>query len=124
MFVLATIAITANYLLIPHLGIVGVGIATALSILIYNSMLTFFVQYKMKIHPFTLQTLWLLMIGAGLFVLNMFIPNILNIYLDIVLRSVIIMGLYLLLIYRLQISEEMNNTLRVVLDRIKTRRIR
>lgn len=124
MFVLATIAITANYLLIPHLGIVGVGIATALSILIYNSMLTFFVQYKMKIHPFTLQTLWLLVIGAGLFVLNVFIPTISNIYLDIVLRSTIIMGLYLLLIYRLQISEEMNNTLRVVLDRIKTRRIR
>jgi len=34
------------------------------------------------------------------------------------------MGLYLFLIYRLCISEEMNNTLRVVLDRIKTRRIR
>jgi hypothetical protein len=64
------------------------------------------------------------MIGAGLFVLNIFIPTISNIYLDIILRSAIIMGLYLLLIYRLQISEEMNNTLRVVLDRVKTRRIR
>jgi O-antigen/teichoic acid export membrane protein len=124
MFVLAAIAITSNYLLIPHLGIVGVGIATALSILIYNSLLTFFVNYKMNIHPFTLQTLWLLMIGAGVFVLNMFIPSLANIYLDIILHSAIIMGLYLFLIYRFCISEEMNNTMRVVLDRIKTRRIR
>ena len=124
MFVLAAIAITSNYLLIPQLGIVGVGIATALSILIYNSLLTFFVNYKMNIHPFTMQTLWLLMIGAGMFILNMLIPTIANIYLDIILRSAIVMGLYLLLIYRLHISEEMNNTMRVVLDRIKTRRIR
>jgi hypothetical protein len=64
------------------------------------------------------------MIGAGMFILNMFIPTITNLYLDIILRSAIIMGLYLLLIYRLHISEEMNNTMRVVLDRIKTRRIR
>jgi hypothetical protein len=78
----------------------------------------------MNIHPFTLQTLWLLLIGAGMFILNMFIPTITNIYLDIILRSAIVMGLYLLLIYRLHISEEMNNTMRVVLDRIKTRRIR
>jgi hypothetical protein len=78
----------------------------------------------MNIHPFTLQTLWLLLIGAGMFILNMFIPTITNIYFDIILRSAIVMGLYLLLIYRLHISEEMNNTMRVVLDRIKTRRIR
>jgi hypothetical protein len=78
----------------------------------------------MNIHPFTLQTLWLLMIGADMFILNMLIPTIANIYLDIILRSAIVMGLYLLLIYRLHISEEMNNTMRVVLDRIKTRRIR
>jgi O-antigen/teichoic acid export membrane protein len=38
MFVLAAIAITSNYLLIPQLGIIGVGIATALSILIYNNI--------------------------------------------------------------------------------------
>jgi O-antigen/teichoic acid export membrane protein len=124
MFVLAAIAITANYLLIPQLGIVGVGIATALSILIYNSLLTFFVNYKMNIHPFTLQTLWLLVIGAGMFILNMFIPSLTNLYLDIFMRSSLIIGLYLILIYRLHISEEMNNTMRVVLDRIKTRRIR
>jgi hypothetical protein len=78
----------------------------------------------MNIHPFTMQTLWLLLIGAGMFILNMLIPTIANIYLDIILRSAIVMGLYLLLIYRLHISEEMNNTMRVVLDRIKTRRIR
>lgn len=56
MFILAAVAISLNYLLIPHWNITGVAIATATSILLYNSMLTLFVYAKMKIHPFTKHT--------------------------------------------------------------------
>ncbi len=116
-FLLAGIAITANYLLIPQLGIIGVGIATAISILIYNSMITLFIKIKMKIHPFTKKTIALLIIGILMFMLNIILPLMNNIYLDIAYRSMVIIGLYCLLCYLFKISIEMNNTLHILFKR-------
>ncbi len=110
MFLLAGIAIALNYLLIPIYGIVGVGIATAISILIYASCITLFVKLKEKIHPFSKQTITLLLIGTLCFVLNLIIPKIDMLIVDIIVRSIIILGVYSISNFYLKTSVEMNNT--------------
>lgn len=119
MFLLAGVAILLNYLLIPIYGIVGVGIATAISILIYASCITFFVKIKEKIHPFSKQTITLLIVGIICFVLNLAIPKLDAIFIDIIVRSSLVLGIYSLSNYFLKTSEEMNYTILSLLKKIK-----
>ena len=119
MFFLAGIAILLNYLFIPIYGIIGVGIATAISILLYSSLITFFVKIKEGIHPFSINTLKLILIGALCFVINLFIPFFNNIFLDIFLRSILVLGVYTLLVYSTRISNEMNDLILNQLKKIK-----
>lgn len=119
MFLLAGVAILLNYLLIPIYGIVGVGIATAISIFIYASCITFFVKIKEKIHPFSKQTITLLVIGMICFLLNLAIPHIDSILIDIIVRSSLVLGIYSLSNYFLKTSEEMNYTILTLLKKIK-----
>lgn len=110
MFLLAGIAIALNYLLIPIYGIVGVGIATAISILIYSTCITAFVKAREKIHPFSKQTIVLLIVGLACFLLNLSIPKIDILIVDIIVRSSLVLGIYSLSNYFLKTSEEMNYT--------------
>ncbi len=119
MFLLAGVAIALNYLLIPTYGIVGVGIATAISILIYASCITFFVKIKEKIHPFSKQTITLLIIGLLCFLINLVIPKIDKIFIDIIVRSSLVLGIYSMSNYFLKTSEEMNYTILSLLKKIK-----
>lgn len=120
MFLLAGLAILLNYWLIPIYGINGVGIATAISIFIYATCITFFVKLKEKVHPFSKQTITLLIIGLISFLLNTIISQIDNIYLDIIIRSTLILGFYGILNITLKTSEEMNGALINLYKRIRT----
>lgn len=121
MFLLAGVAIVLNYLLIPIYGIVGVGIATAISIFIYASCITFFVKIKIGLHPFSLKTLQLLLIAVFSFLLNLVIPSFENIFVDIIIRSTLILGVYSAVNLITKTSEEMNSTILVLINKIYRR---
>lgn len=123
MFLLTGLAITLNYLLIPSYGIVGVGIATAVSILVYNILITVMLRIKIGLQPFTGKTVILLGVGIAMFLVNMALPDLKNIYLDIAYRSTLILGAYSLATYILNISPEMNNTVGALVSRIRSGRL-
>lgn len=50
---LALIAIWLNNLLIPNYQLMGVAVATAISIFLYNLIMSIYVWYKFRIHPFS-----------------------------------------------------------------------
>lgn len=117
-FLLAGIAIFLNNLFIPIYGIVGVGIATAISIFIYAGSITFFVKIKTGLHPFSIKTLQLLLVSIAAFMLNLVIPVFENIFVDIFVRSTIVLGVYSAINLMAKTSEEMNNTLLVLFKKI------
>ncbi|MBT8312955.1 MAG: lipopolysaccharide biosynthesis protein [Maribacter sp.] len=108
---LAVLVVVLNIWLIPIYGLNGAAFATFLAITIYNTIKLFYVRLKFSLVPFTSGTLrvfGLLLIFGGIFYLiNFPFHPILN----IVLKSTLIIILYLMVLYRLRISEDVHNML-------------
>jgi O-antigen/teichoic acid export membrane protein len=118
---LAALTIGLNYFLIPEYGIIGVAIAMAVSIFIYNVILFFLVKIKFGLIPFTYKTLLALVLGGLLYAINELLPVLTNPYMDSFLRTAVIASLFTLMIYKLKLSAEINQALLQVLKRMKLR---
>lgn len=117
-FILAVLAIVLNALLIPEYGINGAAFATSISIIVYNASKVVFVYMKFKMLPFTNQTLktlliLLVFIGAFYFWEFPFHPIV-----NIGLKSTLISLLYVLLVYRLNLSDDIT----IILDKYLKRK--
>ncbi len=116
---LAVLAISLNMIFIPIYGINGAAIATLISITLYSIAKLLFVILKMKLYPFSKQTLVSFAIFSIFFGVFYFwdfpfhpIPNI-------VLKSTIVIGLYVLVNYKMQLSLDFNNVVDVVLKKLR-----
>jgi Membrane protein involved in the export of O-antigen and teichoic acid len=107
-FFISGIAIVLNLLLIPRLGISGAAIATLAACVVAYSFQLGLVYIKLKAMPFSAGTLKLLLVIVVTFLLSHFLPSLSNPYVDILYRSLLCGGLFLLLTYVLKISEQMN----------------
>jgi O-antigen/teichoic acid export membrane protein len=111
-FFLAILTVSNNLIFIPVYGIVGSAIATAISIFLYNAMVVLFVQLKLKVQPFSLNTLKALII-IGLFVLaNLLTPHIINPYIDAIIRSGVFSVFFSWIVYKLEISKDINDLIK------------
>ena len=108
-FVLAIITVTSNLILIPLYGIVGSAIATAISIFLYNATLVFFVNLKLMVQPFSINTLKVGFIILLILVCNSLVHSNGNPYLDAIMRSSLIIILFLLAIYKFKVSDDINS---------------
>lgn len=115
---LIIVVISTNLILIPLYQVTGAAIATALSIFLYNFSRTLFVWRAFGMQPFTRKTAFTLLVGISCFLVSMLIPALRNPFADILMRSCLIGGLYLLLVYLLNISPQLNGLIRVVQDRV------
>jgi O-antigen/teichoic acid export membrane protein len=127
MLCLGVINVTLNYYFIAilDLGILGAALATSISLLLFNLIKFMFIWSKMKIQPFSFDTLRLIVLAAFVWLVIRFIPfNYLGI-IDLILKGFIIVGLYLPAVYYLKISEQfnllINNTLQNFMSRKKGR---
>lgn len=109
---LAFMAIALNAIFIPLYGIEGSAFATFLAIFIYNTIKVIFVKLKFNMQPFSLSTLKVLLLlfvlGFGLY----FIDFTFHAIVSIALKSIIITILYFVLIYKLNISEDISNQIK------------
>jgi O-antigen/teichoic acid export membrane protein len=108
---LAVITITTNYILIPKYGILGAAAATFISLTSINTLRYFFVLIKLKLQPFNFQTMKGLFIVGLVFATASYIPSFDNVFIDIALRSGVIVIMYLGLNLWLKPSEDINNLL-------------
>ena len=118
---LGVLGIATNLYFIPKYGINGAAIATALSIFLVNTVRYIFIYITFKMQPFSFNTLTIVLI---LFITNYFstfIPTISNLYLDIIINSILLLLFYLTPLYFLKISPEINNTLISLFNRLKVR---
>ena len=108
---LAILTIVLNYLLIPKLGLEGAALASFVSIFIFNLVKLVFVKMKFGILPFTQETLkvlaTLVVLSALFYLLQFPFHPILN----IMLKSGLIVGMYVVILYRFGISEDVSSLL-------------
>jgi O-antigen/teichoic acid export membrane protein len=107
-FAYAVMIIVLNNWLIPILNVTGAALATLMVAFIFNFFYAFFVWRKSKVQPFQwghVYMLCLLLLGMGV---NEIIPKMLNIYVDTVVRTVLIVGGIAVIAYFTKISKEAN----------------
>ena len=106
---LAVLAFVLNIVLIPVLELLGAALATFLAFACYNTVKLVIVYKKFRIHPFTRQTFYglllILVFSFGFYYWDFQWHPVLN----IVVKSGIVSMLYVLVIFILQLSPEINN---------------
>jgi O-antigen/teichoic acid export membrane protein len=107
----AVLMIVLNRILIPIYGITGSAAATLITVLIYNTVKLLFVVKKMKLYPFTINTLKSLGIITVIFLVFYFWDFPFHPILNIMLKSVLITLVYVAVNYKMVISEEINTVL-------------
>ena len=117
--ILIGVVMATNAVFIPIYGITGAAIATCVSILTYNVLRYLFLFFKMGIQPFTKATFYVVII-LSVFMLGGLMLNFnYNPFLNIILRSTIIGIPLFLIVYRLKLSTEINDTLNGLLKKFK-----
>jgi len=108
----AVLGFLLNLWLIPLYGFVGAAIATAFTTLVYSVARMTFVWSKFRVLPFTNKTLQVAFILAVLYALTFLMPDysrtVFSAMLVMVLRSAVIILLFILLIVKFRVSEEIN----------------
>lgn len=120
---LAISAIALNYLLIPIYGITGAAIATASSILLYNTAYVWFVWLQFKLHPFTGETIKTIAMFTVIVIINYFMPThyFHNSFANAFIRSSLVFIVLLYVTYTWKISVDFNE---FMLKLIKMRKIK
>jgi len=101
------IIIITNIIFIPYFGINGAAFATAISVAFINSLRLVFVYKKFKIHPFSIELFYLILIGALMAVGVYFLKENNNFLMNILYSCTLAIS-YTVLIYKLHISTEIN----------------
>lgn len=114
---LAVLAILFNLWLIPTYGINGAAIASFSAFFIYNSLKLGYVKSKFKIVPFTHETLKVFMLLLIIGVLFSFVSFSFHPIINIALKSIIMTLIYVVVLYRFKISEDVYGVLNKFLKR-------
>lgn len=108
-----------NMIFIPLYGIDGAALATLISVFIYNTIKLVFVVKKMKLFPFTVNTLKSFAIIIGVFLAFYFWDFDFHPIVSISLKSILITLVYGLLNYKLKISEDVNGVAETVWKKLR-----
>ncbi|MFN0203107.1 MAG: lipopolysaccharide biosynthesis protein [Bacteroidia bacterium] len=108
-----------NFLLMKQMGLVGAGMAAMISMLLYNSLNTFIIWKTYRIHPFTLKSLYPVLICGALLGLYYLLPFDYSSLWVALPFSALISVLYLTLTYFLNISENINAMIRGAVKKLK-----
>lgn len=108
-FLLVFLALSAfifNMIFIPIYGIEGAAFATALSAVFYALLRIIFIAFKYKLQPLDLKSVKTFILVGACFLLNFFLPEVQNIYLNISIHSAIVISVYVVAVYLLKIVPE------------------
>lgn len=112
MLCLGVLNVILNYYFIAilNLGILGAALATSISLLLFNLIKFIFIWSKMRIQPFTTDTLRLTMLAALVWLVVWFIPFTHLGIVNLIFKGIIIVILYVPAVYYLRISDQFNLT--------------
>ena len=111
-----------NILFINIFGLTGAAIASVISVLFFN-LIRYFVIFKLfGMHPFSIKHLYTLLLAAFTYALSMLIPTMPNFIVDILVRSAFICAVFGGGTLFFNLSKEINETVKFVVDKIRQRK--
>ncbi len=132
---LATMSVLFNYWLVPRWDINGGAFAYTLSYFIYFALLLAFIKWKIGVQPFSGKMLPVLVVVMVLFGLNwvwsllltpwisnLFREPVLGLLIDAALKSVLLLALGLMAVYKLKVSGSVNDLLDKALRIVRLRK--
>jgi O-antigen/teichoic acid export membrane protein len=119
MVVLVAFTFVTNLLLIPIYGIVGSGIASCLTYLLFNLLRLAFIKIKFNMQPYSPVFLKVLGFGVIAYIISSLIPATGMHYLDIAMRGSIITIIYGVLIVAFNVSPEVSILTQKALNQLK-----
>jgi len=105
---MALSVILLNHWLIAIMGINGAALATLIIVVIYGVIKIMFIKTKLNLQPFTIKTIKLILVIAILYIGFSYLNFNFNPLLTIILKSLIIGLLYLIVIKKLKISNDIS----------------
>jgi len=109
---LAITAIVLNIIFIPRYGIEGSALATFLAIVFYNTVKILFVKRKFNMQPFSAESLKICLLLIVSVLVMYFWDFPFHPILNIALKSALIGILYFVSIYKLNVSEDVNEQIK------------
>jgi len=100
--------ILSNYIFIPLYGMNGAAFASMVTLILYNLLRIVFIHYHFKIQPFRWRQLWVPGIILAASLLSGMVGQIMNVYFDMLIRSAVIGLIFIILVYYLKISGNIN----------------
>ena len=103
---MAALNISANIILIHEHQIIGAAAATLLSLSLYNIAKLFFIKWRFNMQPFSINTIWIILIASVAFLIGKLIPTTEIAIVDILIKSIVIMAIYISAVLYFNISQE------------------
>jgi O-antigen/teichoic acid export membrane protein len=122
MYILVTaalICIGLNVVLIPKFGMLGAAISYSITMLLLNFSYWAFLAYKYKLQPFNFQFIKLLIISIVVLLIGLMLPYLNNFFIDVPVRSLLMLIIYTILIYYFKISTDINDFIKQIIHKIK-----
>lgn len=123
---LGALNVFLNIRLIPIFGMEGAAIASLISLVSFNIFKLLFIYFKLNIHPFSKNTIKVLIIGIICFLILFLIPDgkyFDNSYINLIVKGIIVgttvIITFALPIYLLKISKEINGLVNKTLIKLK-----
>jgi O-antigen/teichoic acid export membrane protein len=117
MLLLIGLVVTTNILFIPRFGIAGAAFATCLSKLVTDLGLFLFLNIKYKLQPYSMRYVWIILFAGIAYIAGYIIPEIRNLYLDIIVRSGVITIVFLVLMLKTKMLYELNEKFDWAMDK-------
>jgi len=124
---LVVLTFITNYILIPCdweivsisiSGINGAALATALSVFFFNLIRLILIQIKMKMHPFSQKTIHTILVLFVLYFVINLLPISGYVIFDILWRTILVFTLFIPILFRFNLSEDIKNIAKDILKRI------
>jgi O-antigen/teichoic acid export membrane protein len=116
---LCVILVALNVILIPEFQLIGAALAVFITYLMYNLIKMVFLWIKYRFNPFSIRTLWALLILGILLGFNSLIPYTVNAIIDATVRSLIIVIIFGIIVTVSGISREITGIKDFVVNQIK-----
>ncbi len=92
--ILLSVAIPLNYILVKEFGIIGAGYSNLISFSVYNVIRIVFLKRKFNMHPFSIKTLYSILLAVAAFTICFFLFQNVTGFFWILLKSITFLSLF------------------------------
>lgn len=116
--ILLFLTIPLNYWLTQKYGMIGAGVAGFISLTVYNSIRLWFIYYKFKMQPFTLNSLKTIIAAAVIYFIIYFIFKSFSGFSGMILKSVSFSLFFIAVVYFFKLTPDMQPVITAIKNRL------